>query len=141
MISSRSAIIYLLYLETPTDSWLHCSNGETAQLPLNLLARDGDSGSNSSIFSTIDSSSGSWEVRSGSNPEGKLLAMMRITRSLHDAVSILLAKVLDSLLGIFSHTRCGIVAVSEENERVPRVATPYAIVIRRMQMDLVSTKT
>lgn len=116
----------LLYLETSTDSWAVKSSGVTARLPLNLSTTDQEDGSSgSNVFSTIDSSSGSWELRSKSHPEDKLRVMMRLTRSLHDAVSMedMHVKVLDSLLGTFPHAKCGIVAVAEEGEETPRVAT------------------
>jgi len=116
----------LLYLEASTDSWAIDSSRATARMPLKLSPVESDIGSSgSSIFSTIDSSSGSWEGRSSLNPEGKLRAMMRITRSLHDAVSMegMLAKVLDSLLGIFAQAKCGVVAVTEDGDKAPRVAT------------------
>ncbi|MCO6458546.1 MAG: SpoIIE family protein phosphatase [Pirellulaceae bacterium] len=85
------------------------------------------------VYSSIESSYGSWESRAAMNAEVKLRAIMRIVSELYRAKSLneVLAQVLDQLLALFTAAECAII-VFRENESGGRL---FPSVVRHRNPD------
>jgi len=99
--------------------------GDGANLESTALMVDDESGGhNSTVMTRLDISSGSSSLRPEVNSQGKLKALMEISRNLGRAVALneVLPKVLDSLLTIFPQADRGVTVLRDaaSGKLVPR---------------------
>ncbi len=98
--------------------------GAAATLQTTALMVDDDfDGSNSTVMTRLDISSGSSSLRLEVNPQAKLKALIEISRNLGRAVALneVLPKVLDSLLTIFLQADRGVIVLRDAaGKLVPR---------------------
>ena len=86
-----------------------------------------DDSSSAEFSSLLDSSSGSWNMRTSRNTEAKLRAMMQIARELHAALALdeVLARVLDCLLSIFPQANYALVLLTATKDEPERRVVKY----------------
>lgn len=97
-----------------SNTWTPVTGTSTASIPATVLEETADNG-DANVSSAQETSSSNWNLQPAKNPEAKLLAMMQITRNLHNALSLeeMLDKVLDSLFAIFPHAESGAAVVRD----------------------------